>query len=848
MTDGLPALPLTEHSERLLHLSRERAGRRTDAQWSPLDLIAVLADDEHQSTGALLAALDIESAALRSCLDRIARQASAAPAGLHAAIDMAGFIAVAHEEALLARAREVDVTHLMLAFLESSGSAGDLLDGIGVTGDELRSRLGAAGYRRRRGLVPFSAYRALALYGRDLTERARRGELDPVVGRETEMRRLMQILNRRVKNAPILVGDAGVGKTAIVEGLAQRIAAGHVPERMKHLRIVSLDMAALVAGARARGQFEERLQAIMHDLERAGGDVLLFVDEVHMMVGAGASEGGFDVAGMVKPALARGALRLIGATTPDDYRRSIERDAALERRLTPVWVAEPSATESVAILHGLRPRFEQHHRVAITDAALDAAVRLSTRYLGDRRLPDKAIDLIDEAASLAVLDSEARLSVPIQTAERTAPTDHLTGADCSGEWARRAERRQRLNWLASEPPPVTEDDVAALVAGMTGIPVARVLQNQADVLLNLEQRLHRRVIGQHHAVTVLAGAIRRARTGLGDPRRPIGSFIFLGPSGVGKTELARALAEALFDDPEALLRLDMSEYMERHNVARLFGAPPGYVGYDDAGALTEQVRRRPYRVVLFDEIEKAHPDVFNVLLQVLDAGRMTDGRGRVVDFRNTVLIMTSNLGTGDESEPAGVVARNGGPLERASLDARVALALRATFRPEFRNRIDEVVVFEPLGRRDLSHIVELQLAEPRAALALRGVSLRLTAAARDALIDEGFSPAFGARPLRRVLDRQVISLLTTRLPRGDIASGETVVVSYRHGRYSLRSAASRAGSRTAAESVAAMGTSPVPPATAPSPAGWDAPAEPTFPPVAEAKQQIKDHEIPSYFI
>ncbi|MGD9892289.1 MAG: ATP-dependent Clp protease ATP-binding subunit, partial [Dehalococcoidia bacterium] len=612
-----------------------------------------------------------------------------------------------------------------------------------------------------------------------------------VIGRDAEMARILQILNRRMKNNPILIGAAGVGKSAIVEGLAQRIVAGHVPDAVRDRRIVALDLTALVAGTRARGQFEERLQAILSDVERSEGELFLFVDEVHLMVGAGASDGGFDFAGIVKPALARGSLRLIGATTPEEYRRYIERDAALERRLSPVWVAEPSLGETLAILQGLRPRYEEHHGVTIADDALDAAVRLSARYLTGRRLPDKAIDLLDEAASRAVLDHG---TVPAALAELDASLRALDSAVASnGAHARydpalrHAHRQGMLRWLRSraEPTAIGGTEVAALVAAMTGIPVARVLEDEAARLLRLEDQLHQRVIGQDRAVRVLADAVRRARSGLSDPRRPIGSFIFLGPSGVGKTELARALAWALFDDPDALIRLDMSEYMERHNVARLFGAPPGYVGYDDAGSLTEQVRRRPYRVLLFDEIEKAHPDVWSVLLQILDAGRMTDGHGRIVDFRNTVIIMTSNLGTGDEGD-AEHLRRTNGAYDRAWLETQVAQALQTTFRPEFRNRIDDVIVFEPLSEHQLLRIVELQLADLRIALGLRGITLHVTTAARRALAEEGFDPVFGARPLRRVVHREVITPLAAELLRGQARPGDTVEVGHRRNRFRLR--------------------------------------------------------------
>jgi ATP-dependent Clp protease ATP-binding subunit ClpC len=768
------ALAALEHSQAL---ARER-GTGTAA---PLDLLAAVAARAAATPHGVLAPLaaDLES------LTR--RLADGAVGGLPGP-DRERFEQMAAEEALLLRAPAVAPEHLLLALLETP--AAGLLRESGISRAAVQALIARASPRQRRWERPFAAYPNVAPFGRDLTELARAGELDPVIGREAETARVLQILNRRVKNNPVLIGPAGVGKSAIVEGLAQRIVAGRVPEAMRYRRVVALDLAALVAGTRARGQFEERLQAILQEVERAEGDLLLFVDEVHMMVGAGASDGGFDFAGVVKPALARGSLRLIGATTPEEYRRYIERDAALERRLSPVWVAEPSQSEALAILEGVRPRYEEHHGVTIDDDALTAAVRLSARYLTGRRLPDKAIDLIDEAASRAVLDQGTMPAALAELDEQLHDADNSAGGNGvpRGLGPRHAHRRAMLAWLreTTEPARVGEAEIAALVAAMTGIPVARVLASEAERLLRLEEQLHRRVAGQDTPVRVLADAIRRARSGLANPRRPIGSFIFLGPSGVGKTELARALAWALFDDEDALIRLDMSEYMERHNVSRLFGAPPGYVGYDDAGSLTEMVRRRPYRVILFDEIEKAHPDVWGVLLQILDAGRMTDGHGRVVDFRNTVIIMTSNLGTGDERDAEHLWRSDGGGFDRDWLEEQVRLALQNTFRPEFRNRIDETVVFEPLSERQLFQILDLQLADVRAALSLRGLTLRLTTAARRALVREGFNPVFGARHLQRAVHREVITPIAAALLRGGARAGGTVEVAHRRDRYRVR--------------------------------------------------------------
>jgi ATP-dependent Clp protease ATP-binding subunit ClpB len=673
---------------------------------------------------------------------------------------------------------------------------------------------------------PEGSYQALEKFGRDLTELAESGKLDPVVGRDEEIRRVIQVLSRRTKNNPVLIGDPGVGKTAIVEGLAQRIVAGDVPEGLKGRRVWGLDIGSLLAGSKYRGEFEERLKAVLENIEEAEGQIILFIDELHTIVGAGAAEGAIDAANMLKPMLARGELRCIGATTLDEYRKHIEKDAALERRFQPVFVGEPSVADSIAILRGLKERYEAHHGVRIRDAALVAAAVLSDRYISDRQLPDKAIDLVDESASrlrmeidsspleldeaerrvrqleieLAAMGKESkdvREPVERELADAKAQRDEL-----AARWAKekealdrvkeitqkiddlrmeaeRAERQGDLQRVAEirygelpaletelaervqaefEPmvkEEVDEDDVAAVVARWTGIPVSRLLEGETEKLIHMEERLHRRVVGQDEAVEAVANALRRARTGLQDPNRPIGSFIFLGPTGVGKTELARALAEFMFDDDRALVRLDMSEYQERHTVSRLVGAPPGYVGYDEGGQLTEAVRRRPYSVVLLDEIEKAHAEVFDVLLQILDDGRLTDGQGRTVDFRNTVIIMTSNI--------------------------RSAEALSEYFRPEFLNRVDEVVEFEPLTREQLAEIVELQLERLHARLADRGIHLELTDAAKETLAEAGWDPTYGARPLKRALQRMVENPLAMRLLEGVFADGDRIRVDAQNG-------------------------------------------------------------------
>ncbi|MHB8643549.1 MAG: ATP-dependent chaperone ClpB [Gaiellaceae bacterium] len=669
---------------------------------------------------------------------------------------------------------------------------------------------------------PEGTYQALSKFGRDLTELAEHGKLDPVIGRDEEIRRVIQVLSRRTKNNPVLIGDPGVGKTAIVEGLAQRIVAGDVPEGLKGKRVWALDIGALLAGSKYRGEFEERLKAVLNEIKRAEGQIVLFIDELHTIVGAGGAEGAVDAGNLLKPMLARGELRCVGATTLDEYRKHIEKDAALERRFQPIFVGEPSVADTIAILRGLKEKYESHHKVRIRDAALVAAAVVSDRYISDRQLPDKAIDLVDESASrlrmeidsspieldeanrrvtqleieLAAMAGESgdvRAPVERELADALEVRDGLAARwakekealDRVGEITQRidglrmeAERAERAGDLqrvaeirygelpalekeleARESQPgfepmvkeeVDEDDIASVVARWTGIPVSRLLEGETEKLIHMEERLHQRVVGQDEAIAAVANALRRARTGLQDPNRPIGSFVFLGPTGVGKTELARALAEFMFDDEHAMVRLDMSEYQERHTVARLIGAPPGYVGYEEGGQLTEAVRRRPYSVILLDEIDKAHAEVFDVLLQILDDGRLTDGQGRTVDFRNAVIIMTSNI--------------------------RSAGELRERFRPEFLNRIDEIVVFEPLTREQLAEIVELQLTRLRERLAERGLQLELTDAAKDTIAEAGWDPAYGARPLKRALQRLVENPLALHLLEGDFGEGDTIRV------------------------------------------------------------------------
>ena len=690
--------------------------------------------------------------------------------------------------------------HLLIGLTqEEHGEVAEALSEFGVTTELVyRALQKIRGGHRIVDQRAESRYRSLERFATDLTDLASKGTLDPIVGRDGEVARVMQTLIRRTKNNPVLIGGAGVGKTAIAEGLAQRIVSGDVPDELTGKKVLALDVGSLVAGSKFRGEFEERLKAVMDEVRQAAGDIVLFIDEIHTVVGAGASEGSVDASNMMKPALARGELQCLGATTEDEYRRYIESDAALERRFQPVLVEEPDLDTSVEMLKALRPKYEAHHRLKIDDSALDAAVVLSQRYISGRLLPDKAVDLIDEAASKIRIDSqlhpktlrekeESLRRLEIEEIAASERADYEKAAEVKAERLRMEQVFEDemsvfdVEGCAGEGSAtsavVDAEDIAALIAAWTGIPVARLLETEAERLVNMEERIHERVVGQELAVQAVSDSVRRARAGLNDPSKPIGSFIFLGPTGVGKTELAKALAWYMFDDEENMVRIDMSEYMEAHSVSRLLGAPPGYVGFEEGGQLTEAVRRRPFRVVLFDEIEKAHPDVFNVLLQLLEDGRLTDSRGRTVDFRNTIVIMTSNLGTGEAHQEAlGFLRQVNEKDTRERLRGSIEESLKKSFRPEFLNRIDEIVVFDAIERKQLLKIVDIMVSDIQSRMEERGIELILTEDAKTWLANEGFDQVYGARPLRRTIQRFIENPLSTKIIRGAFKGKDSVLV------------------------------------------------------------------------
>ncbi|MBN2105561.1 ATP-dependent chaperone ClpB [bacterium] len=851
---------MTVKVQQAIQLAQQMTSEYGQQQIEPEHLLNALLQDPEGLTLSAFKKLDIPTGPVKLQLDELIKRFPKVSGGvgqIYLSQAANQVLERAHQSSRQLKDEYISVEHLLLALSESTCPTGDLLRKSGATHDKLLQILKELrGSQRVTDPNPEQKYQALKRYGRDLNDLARQNKLDPVIGREEEIRRVLQVLSRRTKNNPVLIGEPGVGKTAIAEGLAHRIVAGDVPDTLKTKSIIALDLGALVAGAKFRGEFEDRMKAVLKEIQESDGQIILFIDELHTLVGAGSAEGAVNASNMLKPALARGELRCVGATTLDEYRKHIEKDAALERRFQPVLISEPSVEDTISILRGLKERYEVHHGVRIQDNALVAAATLSHRYISDRFLPDKAIDLVDEAASKLRIEidsmpaelDEIERKIKQLTIEREAvkkekdiaSKERLKGigeqlanleedakslraqwqmekekiaqirslkesieqvksessqAERDGELSRAAELKygtlpdlekklseanQQLVSLQKDKQmlkeEVDEEDIAEVVAKWTGIPVSRMMEGEREKLLHMEERLKQRVVGQDEAVIAVSDAIRRARAGLQEERRPIGSFIFLGTTGVGKTELARALAEFLFDDEHAMVRIDMSEYMERHSVSRLIGAPPGYVGYDEGGQLTEAVRRRPYSVILLDEIEKAHPDIFNVLLQVLDDGRLTDNQGRVVNFKNTIVIMTSNIGASMIMEKSKSVGEANHQAVYESIKKEVDLMLKQTLPPEFLNRIDEIVVFHPLNLSEIEQIVNLQFRTIRKKAESQGIDLKLTQEARQFLARSGYDPAFGARPLKRTLQRLLTNPLANAILKGDIRSNDRVIL------------------------------------------------------------------------
>ncbi len=791
----------TEQAWEAITASQQLVAQFRHNQWDVEHIFLTLLRQEKGLVGDILQELGVDTAVIEREVMAVLEgmpKVTYEVTQIYATPRIGALFATADAESRRLQDEFIGTEHLLIGMAgEDRGETAAILHRFGVDKEKVYAALQKLrGGHRVTDARAESKYRSLEKYGRDLTELARQGKLDPVIGREDEIKRVMQVLSRRTKNNPVVIGEAGVGKTAIAEGLAQKIAADDVPNSLKGHRVVALDMGAMVAGTKFRGEFEERLKAVMDEVRQGQGEIILFIDEIHTVVGAGAAEGAIDASNMLKPALAHGELQCIGATTLDEYRKFIEKDKALERRLQPVFLGEPSVEATIEMLRGLRPRYEAHHKVKITDEALEAAAELSQRYVSDRFLPDKAIDLIDEAASKLRIDTESappevkgleqRLTQMVNEEEAASQRqDYENAARLKAERIRLEDdyNKAKNTWLQQEKisGEVTADAIAELISKWTGIPVSQMLEGEAEKLLHMEERIHERLVNQEEAVTAVSEAIRRSRAGLKDPRRPIGSFIFLGPTGVGKTELVRALAQFMFDDENAMVRLDMSEYQERHTVSRLIGAPPGYIGYEEGGQLTEAVRRRPYRVILLDEIEKAHPEVFNTLLQLLDDGRLTDGHGRTVDFKNTVVIMTSNAGVEliRREGAIGFGRQKGTAAEERSYEdmkEKVMAEVRKTFRPEFLNRLDEIIVFHELSEEHLREIVELMVKELQQRMIERKLDIVLTEEAKSWLAKTGYDPLYGARPLRRAIERYVENPLSGKVLAGEFKDGDTVVV------------------------------------------------------------------------